>query len=260
MDAQLRAPMRAMRRKDADMSRLVFGLSPAVCLAVALSVRAAGSVPVALLSVATGKATLDLARPESMRPVFYPKPLPYTDEMILKLGDLSARHAMLANERVAAENERNAAIVLQADRDEWSRRENLARHELRNSNLGKAVLKVPELFSTAITNGLPFVMLSADSDRFVPAIANALFVRLLFEEPRFNPPPPVLPNTSDRPINVTLPVMLKVEDAAGNAIAFEKYEQTAVASNPDHLIGPAQRTFMEALVSNAVETAVSKLP
>lgn len=221
---------------------------------------AAEPVPVALSSVATSSATLDLARPETLRPTFIAKPLPYTEEMILKLGDSASRHAMVANERVAAENERNAAIAAQADRDEWNRRENFARHEFQKSYLGKAVLKVPEFFPLAITNGLPFATLRADSDGFVPVFPNALFIRFLFEEPRFNPEPPVLPNTSDRPIKVTLPVMLKVEDAAGETIAFEKYEQMAVAYNPDKLIGPAQGAFMEALVAKAVETAVSKLP
>lgn len=242
------------------MNRAVVCLALAASCAMTFAASAAEPAPVALLSVATGSATLDLARPETMRPVFYAKPLPYTEEMIGKLGDIAARHALLANERVAAENERNAAITLQADRDEWNRREDVARNELTKSNLGKAVLRVPEAFSFAMTNGLPFVILHADADGFMPVPPNVLFVRLLFEEPRFNPPPPFLPNTSDVPIKATLPVMLKVEDAAGNAVAVEKFEQTLVARNPDKLVGPAQRTFIEALVSKAVETAVSKLP
>ena len=104
---------------------------------------AAESVPIALLSVATGSATLDLARPDTMRPVFSAKPLPYAEEFILKLGGSAAKHALVANERVAEENERNAAIAFQTDRDKWNRREDFARHELRNSLIGKAVLKVP---------------------------------------------------------------------------------------------------------------------
>ena len=242
------------------MNRTVLRLALVASCAAVFSAFAVESVPVALLSVATSSATMDLARPETMRPVFAAKPLPFTEEMILKLGDAAAAQALAANERVAAENERNAAIAYQTDRDQWNRRENLAYHEFLNSNLGKAVLKVPAAFSSAITNGLPFVILYADADGFMPVPPNVLFVRLLFEEPRFNPPPPFLPNTSDVPIKATLPVMLKVEDAAGNAVAVEKFEQTLIARNPDKLIGPAQQAFVDSLVAKAVETAVGKLP
>lgn len=242
------------------MNRAVLRLALVASCAVAFAAPAAEPIPVALLSVATGSATLDLARPETMRPTFVAKPLPYSEEMILKLGDSAVRHALVANERVAAENERNAAIAIQADRDTWRRREDFARHELTKNDFGKAVLGVPEAFSSAMTNGLPFVILQADADGFVPVSPNVLFVRFLFEEPRFNPPPPALPNTSGMPIRAAMPVTLKVEAADGKTVSLGKFEQTAVARNPDILIGPSKRTFMEALVAKAVEAAVAKLP
>lgn len=241
------------------MNRTVLSLALVASCAVTFALHAAESVPVALLSVATSSATLDLARPETMRPTFVAKPLPYSEEKILKLGDSAAKHALVANERVAAENGRAAAMALQADRDTLRRRENFARCELRKSALGNAVLKAPIAFSSAITNGLPFVVLHADADGFMPVSPNILFVRLLFEEPRFNPPPPVLPNTSDMPIKAAMSVTLKVEAADGKTVSLVKFEQAAVARNPDKLVGPAQRTFMETLVSNAVETAIAKL-
>ena len=62
------------------------------------------------------------------------------------------------------------------------------------------------------------------------------------------------------PVKVILPVLFKVENADGNAVMSEMFEQTAVARNPDNLIGPSRQAFIEALVAKAVETALAKLP
>lgn len=48
--------------------------------------------------------------------------------------------------------------------------------------------------------------------------------------------------------------------AYGKTVSLGKFEQTAVARNPDILIRPSKRAFMEALVAKAVEAAVAKLP
>lgn len=220
----------------------------------------ADSAPVALLSVATGVATLDVARPESQRPVVVQKPLPYAESFIRGLRGPAQKHALEENERVAAENERAAEIAVVASRETRDRREAVARRALGGSDLGRAVLRVPEFFSAAATNGLGLVLLRVDGDGFVVgAPEDARLVRMFFDEPRFNPPPPPLPAISNDPIRASMSVTLKVESPSGETVLLETFEQTATARNPDALVGSARKTFLETLVKAAVSSAAARI-
>ena len=58
---------------------------PILCALLCAGAVLAAPVQTALLSVGTEEATLYLARSEAERPVAESKPLPYTEEFILKL-------------------------------------------------------------------------------------------------------------------------------------------------------------------------------
>ena len=53
---------------------------------------------------------------------------------------------------------------------------------------------------------------------------------------------------------------VKAENPAGETLFFETFEQTAVARDPDALVGPGIGGFVDRLAAEAVKTAVSKLP
>ena len=248
--------VRRSRRKDAMRHRRQLFFS--AMLAAALP--AAASIPVCLLSVGTEDATFDIARPASLRPEALQSAPAYSGDDVAALSGPAQFHALVENRRVSAENARAAAIAVQADRDGRDRRETAALHALSATDVGRAALHARERFGAAVTNGLPFVLVHADSEGFVDAPANAVFVRLLFGEPSFSPKPPVLPNTSDTPVKVSLPVTVKAENPAGETLFFETFEQTAVARDPDALVGPGIGGFVDRLAAEAVKTAVSKLP
>ena len=235
-----------------------FPLFSATLFATAFS--AVASTPVCLLSVGTEEATFDIARPESMRPKALVSESPHAESEIGKLSGPAQFFAVAENRAIAVKNEREALVAVQADRDARDRRERAALHTLSATALGRSALNARERFSVAVTNGLPFVPIHADSEGFVSAPDDAVFVRLLFGEPSFSPKPPVLPNTSDTPVKGTLPVTLKAESPRGELLLLESFEQTAVARNPDALVGAGVDKFVDYLAGEAVRTAVSKLP
>lgn len=224
----------------------------------ALSALAASAADIALLSVATDEAALELARSETMRPVSEAQPLPYGEDFILSLEGPAQKHALEENERVTAENGYRAALAVQRGRDARERRETEARHVWEQSDIGQAVLKVPAFFAEAAAANRGCSVLHADADGFVAAGPDARLVRLLFGVPRFNPQPEPLPNTSDEPIRVTLPVTFKAESPAGDTILLETFEQSATAANSDALLGPARGRFLARLVRAAVEETVRR--
>lgn len=228
--------------------------------AAALFAVAASAADIALLSVATDECTLELARSGRMRPVPVVQALPYGEEFILSLEGPAQKHALLENERVAAENGRRAALAVQQDRDTQERRETEARHVLGQSDLGKAVLGAPAFFADAVATNRGFSVSHADTDGFITAADDARLVRLLFGVPRFNPLPAPLPNTSNEPIRVTLPVTVKVESPDGDSLLLETVEQTLTAPDSDALIGPARAAFFERLVRSGVESAIRLIP
>ena len=232
---------------------------PILCALFCTGVAFAAPVQTALLSVGTEDTTLDLARPESQRPAAPILPLPYSEDTIVLLKGLAQDRVLAANERIAIENARAVEIAIQTDRDERERRHVRAVHDLSQSDLGKAVLKAPEWFEVALTNGLDFIFLSPDAYGYVAVADDARLVRLLFGELRFNPIPSPIPNTSNERIKVTLPVIVKVENPAGERLHLESFEETKQFSN-DALIGPARAQSLEALVHASVVTAVTKIP
>ena len=229
-------------------------------VAAVLFAEAASAAGIALLSVATGECTLELARSGKMRPVPVVQPLPYGEEFLLSLEGPAQKHALKENERVAAGNGRRAALAVQQDRDTRERRETEARHVLGQSDLGKAVLESPAIFADALATNRAFSVLRADADGFVAAADDARLVRLLFGVPRFNPLPAPLPNTSNEPNRVTLPVTVKVESPEGETILLETFEQTLTAPDSDALLGPARAAFFKRLVCAGVESAIQRIP
>lgn len=224
----------------------------------ALFALAASAADIALLSVATDEAALELARSEAMRPIPEPQPLPYGEDFIVSLKDSAQEHALAANERIAAENGYRAALAVQRDRDVRERRETEARRVLGQSGIGQAVLEAPAFFAEAAATNRGCSVLHADADGFVAAGPDARLVRLLFGVPRFNPQPAPLPNISNEPVRVTLPVTFKVESPAGETILLEPFEQSATAANSDALLGPARGQFLARLVRAAVEETVRR--
>lgn len=220
---------------------------------------AAAPVQTALLSVGTEEATLYLAYTEAERPVAETKPLPYTEEFILKLEGLAQAHALATNERIALENARAEETVALVSREERTRRHVIAEFTLSQSDLGKAVLKAPIWFDVAVTNGLGLVVLSPDADGFLAPADDARLVRILFGEVRFQPQPSPLPNTSSELVKATLSVVVKVENPAGERLALESFEESMRFPN-DALLGPARAQSLEALVKAAVAKAVTKVP
>lgn len=233
-----------------------FVLAAIGAASIGAGVAFAAPVQTALLSVGTEEATLDLARPESQRPVAAVLPLPYSEDFILKLQDFAQSRALATNERVAAENARALEIAVQTDRDERERRHVVAEYTLSQSDLGMAVLKAPIWFDAALTNGLGLVALTPDADGYVAAADDARLVRILFGEVRFQPQPSPVPNTSNEPVKATLPVTVKIESPAGERLLLESFEETMRFPN-DALLGPARAKSLEALVKSAVAKAVS---
>ena len=229
--------------------------------AAAIGAGAALAAPVqtALLSVGTESVTLDLARPEAQRPVVEVLPLPYSEDFIVKLGDLAQMRALAANERIAAQNARAAEIAVQADRDERNLRHDRAVYTLSQSDFGKAVLKVPAWFDFAATNGLDLVVLSPDADGYIAAAEDARLVRILFGDVQFNPTPSPVPNTSNESVKATLSVMLKIESPTGERLSLESFEETMLFPN-DALLGPARAKSMETLVKSAVAKVATRIP
>ncbi len=215
-------------------------------------------VPVALLSVATEAATLTVATPESRRPVFTPKPLPFSDDILAKLTDYALVDAVKANAKAAEKNEKDAAIFAQRDRDLREKRENAARHEFSLSDLGKAVAKSPGFFSEAVAGTKGLSLLSSDVDGYVKAPESARLVRILFGEPRKNPVVET-PGTSNVPVILTMKVLIKIETSDGKKLKSESFEQTEKFANPDKLLGPAYSMALEQLVKDATAAVVARL-
>ncbi len=230
-----------------------------LCAMLCTGAALAAPVQTALLSVGTEEATLNLARSEAERPVAEVKPLPYTEEFILKLEGPAQARALAANERVAAENEKAEKDAELAYRDMLKRRHEWAMCALSRDDFGKAVLKAPAWFAVAASNGLDLVVLSPDADGFVAAAEDARLVRILFGAVRFQPQPSPLPNTSNEPVKATLSVMLKIENPAGERLLLEAFEESMRFPN-DALLGQARAQSLEALVRAAVDKAVAKVP
>ncbi len=157
-----------------------------------------------------------------------------------------------------AENELSIATAIQSDRHNVETRERLARSELAKSDLGMIVLKIPEFFPISITNGFPFALLHSDEEGFVKAPVNALFMRLFFGDLRFNPQPAPLPNISNEPITLTLPVSIKLESPTGESLFFETFDQKMVVANSDALLGKKKSKPLTEIVRAAVGTSVKK--
>ncbi len=218
----------------------------------------AHAVGFALLSVSTDEATLDFARSAVLRPAAKTRPLPYSEAFILQLSGAAQRHALEENEQVADENAYAEELVARQDAETQAAREGRARQVLGQSDLGKAVLKTADYFAEAAAGMSDVSLLNADADGFIVAPADARYVRLFFGVPQFDPLPAPLPNISNEPIHVTLPVMLKVESPSGEKLLLETFEQTATAANSNALLGPARIEFFERLLHSAVESSLRR--
>ncbi len=217
----------------------------------------ASSTPVALLSVATEAATLDVATPESRRPVFTPAPEPYLAADLEKLSDIPLARAMAANERVKKANAKSQAVFDQETKDRQEKRENAALHELSLTDLGKAVIKAPGFFRDAVSSVEELSVLPVGEDGYFNAPEDACLVRLYFNEPRKSANAAEVPGTSNVPVTLTMTVTVKIESTQGETVQTKTFDQTESYSNSDKLLGPAYAEAVERLVRAAVIETVS---
>ena len=216
-------------------------------------------VPVALLSVSTAEATLDVAAPETRRPVATPVPDPYPEDVLQHLSGSALPDARAANERVAEANRKAAAIVAQADRDRRESRENAALHAFSLSELGKAVAKAPGFFREEAGKSRTISLLRAGEDGYFEAPETVRLVRLHFGSPRKSASAVEVPGTSNAPVSLSMTVTMKVESADGETLRSETFDRVRSYANSDSLLGPAYAEAVENLVRSAVEEAVARL-
>ena len=243
------------------MSRFLFrpfcaGLAAAF---VSCSAFAAKPIPVALLSVATEEATLELATLESRRPVATPVPAPYPESVLKKLSGDSLRVATAVNARVARANAKAAAVLAQEDREKRETRENEALHAFSLSELGKAVSKAPGFFRYEAGRTEEMVLLRVGEDGYFEAPESARLVRLHFGVPRKSASAAEVPGTSNAPVSLSMTVTMKVESASGETLQTETFDQSASFANSDELLGAAYAVAVENLVKAATENAVGKM-
>lgn len=215
-------------------------------------VYAAPSRPCTLLSVATGDATLEFASPASQMPVL--SPLPYTQDFILKLTGDAQLHALRANEQAQGAN----AELLLADQTDRKERRLKAEEKLSATPLGRAVKKMSVIFAESFPKNGSFVNVLPNTEGYVASADGAVFVRLLFSEPKITPPVAPVPNVSNEPVKVSLPIMLKVESVTGETLFLKNFEQTKKIPNPDGVIGKNYDGVIESLVKESM-TEVMKI-
>ncbi len=214
---------------------------------------AAPSRPCALLSVATSAATVELARPDSQRPVL--SPLPYDLEFVLKLTGDAQLHALMANEKVQKAN----AKLLFADQVTRKEQRENAEEKLSESPLGRAVRNVGTVFCECIPKDGTLVNLPPNADGYVPIAGDPVLVRLHFSEPKITPPIAPVPNVSNEPVKVALTVMLKVESMTGETLFLKTFEQAHQYPNPDRVIGSKYDGVIETLVKECMAEVVKIL-
>ena len=241
---------------------LALAFSSAACLGYA----ADGVRQVVLLSVATEKATVELAHtPLAVSPVVLEKE-PYSEDFILTLSGEAQAQAIKENSRVRKDNARvlqeyDAMVrkLVVADNVDRAAKRKLAEEQLGGDPLGKCILHVSDLFGKSFPKTSPFVFCRPDADGIVPASDETLYVRILFSPHSVAPPVAPVPGVSNEPVSLKLPVMLKVESLAGDTLLFETFEQTAKFPNPDRVIGKNLEKALDGLVAEAVKKVFSVL-
>lgn len=218
-----------------------------------------------LLSVGTEKATVELAHtPVKVAPVVQKEP--YSEEFILKLSGEGQAQALRENARIRESNERAlqagetaAQKMIVADNVDRAAKRKAAEEQLSGDPLGRCVLHVSDLFGKSIPKDCSFMECRPDADGIVPKSDGTLYVRLLFSPYSTTPPIAKVPGISNDPVTLKLPVMLKVESAAGKCLLFETFEQTAKYPNPDRILGANLEKALDALVRDAVKKSISVL-
>ncbi len=219
---------------------------------------ATNPVPLALLSVATEEATLELATPESLRPIATPTPVPYPDSVLEKLSDDALLTATAANAQVAQANTTAASMLAQADRDKREKRENAALHAFSQSELGRAVAKAPGVFREEVARTQTVSLLRVGEDGYVAAPESARLVRLHFGIPRKSASASAVPGTSNAPVSLALTMTMKIESSDGRTLATETFDQSASFTNSDELLGASYVVAVEKLVKAATKAAAEK--
>ena len=225
---------------------------------------------VALLSVATDTVRLEVGRPESRRPPIALLALekePYSMEDIQKVSD-TAQAAMIrengkvrdANRRIEAINNDRIEKAVLADSVDTHERQELARGKLAQTPLGRAVAAAPQLFGPACSNNGALVVLAPRRDDvYLSATDDDLLVSLLFQEPKMTPRPSPAPNTSNEPVLLAMPVMLKAESQAGRLFFTQSFDQTLVVRDQDRLLGKGYAPILEQMVRDAMREVARRL-
>ncbi len=227
-------------------------------------------LPVALLSVATDAAWLEISRPESRRPPVALAPLeaePWSMEQIREMGDAAQAEMIRENGAVRARNrqieEENALRIqraVSADLTDTRSRQRVARANLLQTPLGQAALSAADTFASVCSSNANLAVLAPQGESFyLPDVDGAALVSLLFQEPKKTPPPANVPGTGFDAIRLTLPVMLKVEEPDGRVRLKKSFERELVVPNTDSLLGKGYERALTRLANDAVVEVVRLL-
>lgn len=237
---------------------------------LASGVCAEASRRVALLSVSTDMVWLEVARPESRRPPIVITPLeqePYSSDDISKMSDAAQAEMIRQNGVVRERNRRleeaNAELVqrsLAADAADTRARQRAARSRLMQTPLGRAVAAVPQLFGPICSSNGTFVVLTpGQDDIYLSVTDDDLLVSILFQEPKKNPKLSPVPNTSNDPVRILMPVILKAESLDGRVFFTDTFEQKLVVCNQDRILGKDYDRILEQMVRDAMREVAKRL-
>ena len=225
---------------------------------------------VALLSVSTDSVWLEVGRAESRRPPIVLLALekePYSAEDVRKVSD-TAQAEMIRqngivrerNRQIEAVNEDRIEKAVLADGVDTRARQEAARGKLAQTPLGRAVATVPQLFGPACSsNGTLLVLAPIRDDVYLSVTDDDLLVSLLFQEPKKNPRPSPAPNTSNEPVRLAMPVVVKAESQSGRLFFTQTFEQALVVQNQDRLLGKDYDQVLEQMVRDAMREVARRL-